>query len=188
MKKIIVIAMVLLYFSPVRAQNFQEEARVSRAYVWDIPQTDSLYTGIIPDTMRVVVMYTANATPIFVLAPIRTYKEIQQSFNEYAGASFIVGFQYTVTYVKDFSWLSPKQIRRLSDDKRIVAKAFNEKAKYTIMARGPRDVVGTQLANGNIIPNFQKMVVTKQDTSHNAAQHPNQNDQRKSSGLFSKKQ
>lgn len=161
MKKTIFLFVLILTGGYVSAQIFssnriQNPAEITRVILWDKPVTDSLsYQGIMPGNMRVLTMFTPDrGIPLFVLGDSVQYMQAQGYFTDsfmQANTSTIVGYEYVVSYLGKFSWLSKRALKKLSGMQKITAAAFNESEKYTLMAQAPRTVYGRRLANGTIV-------------------------------------
>ncbi len=152
MKKVL-FSLILLIGSVVAIAQ-QTKPDVLRVMVWDRPTTDNLtYKGVLPDTMRIVTMYTSTGSPVFVLTGWSQYQAIQDWFDDSTNTQSgkIVGSEYVVSYIGRFSYISRKRMRKLEGMQWVNAKAFNEKEKYTMMAEAPRLVTGKRNAKGDIV-------------------------------------
>ena len=130
-----------------------------RVFAWDIPRSDSLYVGAMPDSNSVVItMWTKIGSPVFVMVSKNDYEAIQGYFSDPGfleqSKKHITGYEFVVTYVQKFSLLTRRQMNALSPKKKMAAKAFNEIEKYALTAESPRKVKGIRDSDGNIIPDF----------------------------------
>lgn len=157
--------LILLHAQFASAQIFgsetkiQNDAVVSRIYIWDKPVADSLtYKDILPSDMKVVVGFNSKGKGVYILTPDSVFNNIVRWFEDtnflQVSQTALVGFEFVVAEVNSFSWLSKKKIKKLSGMQKVVAEAFNESKKYTLMAQNPRMTFGVRDQNGNIVPVF----------------------------------
>lgn len=165
MKKILFICGLILLSQWAVAQIFgkqepiQEEARISRIYIWDKPVADSLtYKDVIPNDMKIIVGFTSSGKGVYILAQDAVFNNIVKWFEDTAylreSQNSVLGFEFVVGYVESFSWLTKKKINSLKGTQKSVAEAFNKNVKYTLMSQSPRTVFGNRDKEGNIVPIF----------------------------------
>ncbi len=175
MKKIGIILLILTVSVSASAQIFQKKtpdqnpADVHRALIVDIPRTDSLDAK---DGIRPVLAYTHGSSPILILAKQNEYDTIKHLFSEEMlpkmGGDVLVAYDFAVMYVPKFSYLTKKQIKKLSGSQKSNAQALNELDKYTLLAQSVKPVYARWVYDDKL--KTDKLVILQSVTT----QQPNQ--------------
>jgi hypothetical protein len=108
--------------------------------------------------MKIIVGFTATGKGVYILAPDSVFNDVVRWFEDSnfiaVSQTALVGFEFVVADVQNFSWFTKKKLKSLSGMQRAVAEAFNQSKKYTLMAQNPRLTYGSRDQKGNIVPIF----------------------------------
>jgi hypothetical protein len=171
MKKIIVLLVVMASCFSVNSQiwpfsdkKVQDQANDKLGYVYDYLRSDSIVLKSImlrDTTMRIGMMHDALGAPLLVILSKVDFDNINEQVEAYAADSAIVGLEFHLTYMDNFSWVTKKELKKINDPyQKKMTKVFNDKVKYILMQKGSRAVNGKRIVNpaspyyGQIIPDF----------------------------------
>jgi hypothetical protein len=101
-------------------------------------------------------------TPVFMLVDSSMFETIKSWFSDSLYQEKLkrgtIGFEFVVSYLEKLSWLSKKDMKKLTGMQKLTAESLNKTAKYTGMAQGPKHITGERDVAGNIWPKFDDLI------------------------------
>jgi hypothetical protein len=173
MKKIAILIGFLAFTIGVNAQilkifrekKVQEQSNDKLGYVFGYLKSDTMIFKSLmlrDTTMKVVMMHDVFGDPLLVLLAGDVFDSTNSQIRQLSVVKDkIIGLEFNLTYLDDFSWQSKKKIRNIDDRyQKAMTKVFNSKVKYCLMQQSSHAVFGKRILDqkspnyGQIIPDF----------------------------------